>query len=111
MRNLTQELWGVSLFLKRVRIVSRSYDLNLIHNEFPFLTLTLRRDQRATHRERRSSCEPLNRSVIRQRVFGDDLKIAKARTVVELDERKILRITPRPYPALDVNRIDWRNAF
>src|SRR5262245_149997 len=103
MGNFAQKLRRVSLFLKRVRIVSRSYDLNLIRDQFPFLSFALRRDQRATHRDSRSGCESLDRSVIRQRVFRDNLKIAEARTVVQLDERKILRITACPQPALDVN--------
>jgi len=49
--------------------------------------------------------------VIAQRILlRDDLEIAQRRAVIQLDKRKVFRISPRPDPALDLNRIDWRVA-
>jgi len=71
----------------------------------------LRRDQGAANANSSAGCHSLHRSVIRERVFRDDLKIPQARAVVHLDKRKIFRIAPRPHPALDLNRVDRRGAL
>ena len=45
----------------------------------------------------------LHLGIIRQRVLRDDLQIAQAGTVIQFDKGKILRIAPRPHPALHQN--------
>src|SRR4029453_1156531 len=111
MSDFAQEFRRMSLFLERIAIVGSSYDLDFVRNQLPFLSFTLRGDQRATDGDRCSSCEPLNRGVIRQRVLRDNLKTAQGRAVIQLDKRKILGIAAGPHPALHLNRIDWRGAL
>jgi len=41
MGNLAKKLRRMSLLLQRVRVVSRSYDLDIVRNQFPFLSFTL----------------------------------------------------------------------
>ena len=86
MSDFAQKFGRMPLLLERIGIIGSSYDLDFVRNELPFLSFTLRRDQRASQGDRCSRCEPLNRGVIRQRILRDDLKIAQARTVVQLDE-------------------------
>src|SRR4030095_2287885 len=111
MSDFAQKFRRMSLFLERIAIVGSSYDLDFVRNQLPFLSFTLRRDQRATDGDRCSSCEPLNREVIRQRILRDNLKIAQGRAVIQLDKRKIFGIAAGPHPALHLNRIDWRGAL
>ena len=103
MSDFAKKFRRMPLLLQRIGIIGGSYDLDLVRNQLPFLSFTLRRDQRAAHNDRRSSCKALHSRVIGQRVFCDDLQISQAGAVVEFDERKILRITTGPNPALDLN--------
>ena len=100
MRDLAQELRRVPLFLERIRVVRGADDFDFIGHDFPALSFALRSDQRAPNRNGSPGNQTLNLRIIRQRVLRDDLEIAQARAIVQLDEGKILRITPRPDPAL-----------
>ena len=86
MSDFAQKFRRMPLLLQRVGIVGSSYNLDLVRNQLPFLSFTLRRDQRAADDDRRSSCEPLHSRVIWQRVLRDNLKIAQAGAVIQLDE-------------------------
>ena len=55
MSNLAKKLGRMSLLLQWVGVVSRSYDLDIIRNQFPFLSFTLGWNQRPTYANRRSS--------------------------------------------------------
>src|SRR5262245_2010803 len=78
MRDLAQKFRRVPLFLQRITFVGATNNLDVSRNEFPFLSLALRRDQHTIHNQRRASAEPLDVCVIRQRILlRDDLKIAQ----------------------------------
>ena len=86
MCDLAKELRGVPFFLKRIGIVGCSYNVDILRDQFPFLSLTLRSDQVASDNNGCSGTEPLHRWIIQQRVSGNDLKIAKRRSVIEFDK-------------------------
>ena len=48
MSDFAQKFGRMPLLLQRVGIVSSSYDLNFVRDQLPFLSFTLRRDQRAS---------------------------------------------------------------
>ena len=111
MRDLAQKLRRVPFLLQRIGVVRRADDFDFVRHDFPALAFALRRHQRAAHRDRSARDQMLDRRVIRQRVLRDDLKIAQAGAIVQLDERKIFRIAPRPHPALDLNARDRRGTL
>src|SRR5438034_472477 len=111
MRDLAEKLRRVTLFLERIGIIGGSNDVDLVRDEFPLLSFTLGSDQRPTHANGSARRQPLHIRVIWQRVRGDNLQIAQRRSIVQLDERKILRIAPGPHPPLHLNGIDWRGAL
>ena len=111
MSDFTEKFRRVSLFLERVGIVRGSNDVDCVRNQFPFLSFSLRRHQRASHSQGRAGSESLDCGVIGQVAFRDDLQIAQRRAVVQFDERKIFRITPCTHPPLDLNRIDRGSAL
>ena len=76
MSDFTEKLRRVPLFLERIGIVGRSDNFDIVRGELPFLSFTLRWNQRATHHDRCPGAEPLDRRVIRQRVSRNDLEIA-----------------------------------
>ena len=91
MRDLAQKFRRVSFFLERITFIRGADDLDASSNEFPFLSLSLRRDQRALNNNRSACAESLDIRVIRQRILlGNDLETAQRRTVIQFDERKIL---------------------
>ena len=55
MGNLAKKLRRMSLLLQWVGVVSRSYYLDVVRNQFPFLSFTLGRDQSPIYAKRRSS--------------------------------------------------------
>ena len=107
MRDLAKKFRRVPFLLERIGIIRRADDLDLVGDQFPFLSFALRGDKRAAHPDRSAGGQLLNVGIIRERIPRDDLEIAQRRAVVQFDERKILRITPGPHPALDLNRINW----
>src|SRR5262245_21571987 len=112
MRDLTQEFRRVSLFLEWISFVGGADDRNIARDQFPFLPLALRRNQRAAHDNRSASAEALDGCVIRQRIFlRNDLKIAQRGAVIQLDERKILRIAAGAHPSLDAYSIKRCHAL
>src|SRR5438128_4270147 len=110
MRDLAQELRGMPLLLQRIGVVRATDDIDVVGGDFPALALALGSDERAAYYYRGAGGEALHGRVIGQRVPGDDLKIAQAGAVVQFNERKILRITPGPHPALDLDGVD-RGSF
>src|SRR5881275_561592 len=100
MRDLAEELRRVAFLLEWIGLVGRADDLDFVRDNFPRLTFSLRRNEIALHRNRRSRLQTLDVGIILQPAFGDDLKTAQTRTVVQLDERKILRVAAGPHPAL-----------
>ena len=103
MSDFAEKFRRMPFFLERIGIVGRSDNLDVFRNQFPFLAFALRSDQRASDSDGCAGGEPLHRCVVRQCVLRDDLKIAKGRTVIQLDKLKIFRIAPRPHPALNLN--------
>src|SRR2546430_12065994 len=103
-RDLAQKFRCVPLFLERITFVGATDNFDVSRDEFPFLPFALRRCQRSLHNNRSTSVEPLDVSVIRERILlSDDLKIAQGGAVVQLGKRKIFRITARAHPALHAN--------
>ena len=111
MSDFAKKFRRMALFLERVGIVGGSHDLDLLGNQFPFLSFALRRDQRANCANGCARAQPLHRRIIRQRIFRNDLKVAQARAIVQFYERKIFRIAPGPHPSLNQNRIDRCSAL
>src|SRR5262245_65567343 len=76
MRDLAQKFRCVSFFLEGIIFVGATENDDISSDEFPFLSLTLRRDQRAFDNNRSASAEPLDPCVIRQRILlRYDLKV------------------------------------
>ena len=95
----------MSFLLERIRIIGSADDRELVRDHFPALSLPLRRDQLASHRNRSTRDQALVLRVIRQRILHDDLQVLQRRAVVQLDEGKSFRIAARPHPALHPNGI------
>src|SRR3954464_3652958 len=110
MRDLAQEFRGVPLLLERISLVGPADDLDLARDNFPRLALSLRSNELAADDDGGARLQSLDVRVIWQRVFGNDLKTPQARTVVQLDERKILRVPAGPHPALDLHTRNRRGA-
>src|SRR5204862_6968772 len=88
-RDLTQKFWHVPLFLERITFVGATDNFDISRNELPFLSFALRRDQRALYNKCSTGIEPLDVSVIAQRIhLRDDMKIAQSCSVIQLDNRK-----------------------
>ena len=51
MSDLAEEFGRVPLFLEWIRIIGCANDLNVVGDEFPFLSFALRWNQRATHND------------------------------------------------------------
>ena len=49
MSDFAEKFRRVPLFLERIGIVGCSDNLDVVRNQFPFLSFTLRSDQRASH--------------------------------------------------------------
>src|SRR4029077_14803806 len=112
MRDLTQKFRRVPLFLERITFVGATDNFDISRNELPFLSSALRGDQRAVYNNRSASVEPLDVCVIAQHILlRDDLKIAQRRAIIQLDKRKVFRISPRAGPPLHTNRLNWRSAL
>src|SRR6476646_10133172 len=112
MRDLAQKFRRVPLFLKRITFVGATDNFDISRNELPFLSFALRRHQRALHNNRSTSVEPLDVRVIWQRILlRDDLKIAQRRAIIQLDKRKVFRISSRAGPPLHTNRLNRRSAL
>src|SRR6266576_2651487 len=107
MRDLAEEFRRVAFLLERIALIRRADDFDLVRDNFPRLSLSLRRNEIALHHNRRSRLQTLHVRIIPQPAFRDDLKTAQTRTVVQLDERKILRVAPSADPALDLHARDW----
>src|SRR2546430_7832212 len=94
----------MAFLLERIALIRRADDFDLVRDNFPRLTFSLRRNEITVHHNRRSRLQTLDVRIILKPAFRDDLKTAQTRTVVQLDERKILRVAagapPRPglYP-------------
>ena len=78
---------------------------------FPALPFALRCDECALDPNGGPGNEPLHRGIIWQGVFRDDLQVPQAGTVVQLDERKILRVAACAHPALHLYRFERRSAL
>ena len=111
MSDFAEKFRRVPLFLERVGIIRGSNDVDCFRNQFPFLPFALRSDQRTSDSNGCAGVEPLHRCVVRQCALRDDLKIAKGRTVIQLDKREIFRIAPRSHPALNLNCRDGSAAL
>jgi len=65
MSDFSEKLRRVPLFLERIGIVGHSHNVDVVRDEFPFLSLTLRGDQRTSHCNGCAGAELLHRGVIR----------------------------------------------
>src|ERR1051326_6868048 len=110
MRNLAQELRRVTLLLEGICFIRCSHDLDFVRNNIPGLSFALRGDEISADDDRCAGLQALDVCIILKTAFRDDLKIAQTRTVVELDEGKILRVAPSAHPALDLYAGDRRSA-
>ena len=75
------------------------------------LAFALRRNQCAVHDNRSARDQMLHCVVVRQGILRNDLKIAQARAIVQLDEGEILRIAAGPHPSPHLNGRDRRLTF
>src|SRR5436190_24028363 len=98
----------MAFLLERIALIRRADDFDLVRDNFPRLSFSLRRNEIASHHNRRSRLQTLDVRIILQPAFRDDLKTAQTRSVVQLDERKILRVAAGAHPALD---LDARNRL
>src|SRR2546423_14056012 len=103
MRDLAEEFRRVAFLLERIALIRRADDFDLVRDNFPRLSFSLRRYEIAPHHNRRSRLQTLDVRIILQPAFRDDLKTAQTRTVVQLDERKILRVPAGADPAPDLD--------
>src|SRR5438874_8641423 len=99
MCDFAQKFGCVSFLLQWITLVRATDNGHFFCNEFPILTFPLRLDQRTTDSNGSTRVQSLYRPVIRQSISGDDLEIAQARSIVQLDKRKVLRIPAGPYPS------------
>lgn len=100
----------MALFLERIGGIGFTEDLEFLGHDFPFLTLTLRGDEFAAHRDGGAGAGPGHRAVVGQGGIDDDLDALEAGAVVELDEGKGFGVAAGADPALEKNRVEGFGA-
>src|SRR5689334_9537870 len=110
MRDLAKKFRRVPLLLKRISVVGTTDNFDSVGYEFPALSFPLGCHKWTKDINGSTGSQMLDRSIIRQGVLRDYLQVPETRAVVELDERKILRVPPGSHPTLHENFLSWRLA-